>query len=178
MHRWGYYSARSLHLHKKKVLSSLWNTSLVGLNRKKEIISFPEVHQNLGKPGFCFSWPCDLGVKFRQTASLRVLDLLKYSPSTHEGRFLVVPATLPGRQEHFTVCDRSSMRFLLQHLWAAITSHVPPSDKGEEAGEKSKSQRRSNRPVLLVLRVKLHLSYRHIFNHCYSSCPNCMATIQ
>lgn len=47
--------------------------------------------------------------------------------STQEGRFLVVPATFPGRQEHFTVCDRSSMRFLLQHLWAAITSQVPPS---------------------------------------------------
>ena len=47
--------------------------------------------------------------------------------STQEGRFLVVPATFPGRQEHLTVCDRSSMRFLLQHLCAAITSHVPPS---------------------------------------------------
>lgn len=47
--------------------------------------------------------------------------------STQEGRFLVVPATFPGRQEHLTVCDRSSIRFLLQHLWAAITSQVPPS---------------------------------------------------
>lgn len=55
--------------------------------------------------------------------------LKKCSPSTHEGLFLVVPATFPGKQEHLTVCDRSSMRFLLQHLWAAITSHVPPSDK-------------------------------------------------
>lgn len=55
--------------------------------------------------------------------------MLKYSPSTHEGLFLVVPATFPGRQEHLTVWDRSSMRFLLQHRWAAITSHVPPSDK-------------------------------------------------
>lgn len=52
-----------------------------------------------------------------------------YLPSTQEGRFLVVPATFPGRQEHFTVCDRSSIRFLLQHLWAAITSQVPPSTK-------------------------------------------------
>lgn len=52
-----------------------------------------------------------------------------YLPSTQEGRFLVVPATFPGRQEHFTVCDRSSIRFLLQHLWAAITSQVPPSGK-------------------------------------------------
>lgn len=55
-------------------------------------------------------------VEVWEIASLRVLDLLGYSPSTHEGRFLVVPATLPGRQEHLTVCDRSSMRFLLQHL--------------------------------------------------------------
>lgn len=51
----------------------------------------------------------------------------KYSPSTHDGLFLVVPATFPGRQEHFTVWDRSSMRFLLQHRCAAMTSHVPPS---------------------------------------------------
>lgn len=55
-----------------------------------------------------------------------------YLPSTQEGRFLVVPATFPGRQEHLTVCDRSSMRFLLQHLCAAITSHVPPSGKREK----------------------------------------------
>lgn len=57
-----------------------------------------------------------------------------YLPSTQEGLFLVVPATFPGRQEHLTVCDRSSMRFLLQHLCAAITSHVPPSGKRERTG--------------------------------------------
>lgn len=57
-----------------------------------------------------------------------------YLPSTQEGRFLVVPATFPGRQEHLTVCDRSSMRFLLQHLCAAITSHVPPSGERERSG--------------------------------------------
>lgn len=39
----------------------------------------------------------------------------------------VVPATFPGKQEHLTVWDLSSMRFLLQHRWAAITSQVPPS---------------------------------------------------
>lgn len=49
------------------------------------------------------------------------------SPSTQEGLLRVVPATFPGKQEHLTVCERSSMRFLLQHRWAAITSHVPPS---------------------------------------------------
>lgn len=48
-------------------------------------------------------------------------------PSTQEGLLRVVPATFPGRHEHLTVCERSSMRFLLQHRWAAITSHVPPS---------------------------------------------------
>lgn len=50
-------------------------------------------------------------------------------PSTQEGLFLVVPATFPGKQEHFTVWDLSSILFLLQHLCAAITSHVPPSAK-------------------------------------------------
>lgn len=67
-----------------------------------------------------------------------VFCLLKYSPSTHEGWFLVVPATFPGRQEHLTVCDRSSIRFLLQHRWAATTSHVPPSD------EKKKKRRKND----------------------------------
>lgn len=51
MHGWGFYSARSLRLH-KKVLSSLWNTCLVGLNIKMEIISFPVVRQNPDKPVF------------------------------------------------------------------------------------------------------------------------------
>lgn len=47
--------------------------------------------------------------------------------STHDGAARVVPATCPGKQEHFTVCDLSSILFLLQHLWAAMTSHVPGS---------------------------------------------------
>lgn len=67
------------------------------------------------------------------------------SPSTHEGLFLVVPATFPGKQEHLTVCDRSSMRFLLQHLCAAITSHVPPSDKEGREREKSKQIKSASR---------------------------------
>lgn len=46
-------------------------------------------------------------------------------PSTHEGWALVVPATCPGKQEHLTVCDRSSIRFLLQQRCTATTSHVP-----------------------------------------------------
>lgn len=46
-------------------------------------------------------------------------------PSTQEGLALVVPATCPGKHEHFTVCDLSSILFLLQHLWRATTSHVP-----------------------------------------------------
>lgn len=86
----------------KKVLSGLGSTCLAGLKRNMEIISFSVVHQNPDKPVF-FVCVC-------------VPDLLEYSPSTHEGRFLVVPATLPGRQEHLTVCERSSIRFLLQHL--------------------------------------------------------------
>lgn len=64
-----------------------------------------------------------------------------YLPSTQEGLFRVVPATFPGRQEHFTVCDLSSIRFLLQHLCAAITSHVPPSGrKRKKKGKKKKRQ--------------------------------------
>lgn len=38
------------------------------------------------------------------------------APSTQEGAARVVPATCPGKQEHFTVCDLSSILFLLQHL--------------------------------------------------------------
>lgn len=47
------------------------------------------------------------------------------APSTQEGAARVVPATCPGKQEHFTVCDLSSILFLLQHLWSATTSQVP-----------------------------------------------------
>lgn len=47
------------------------------------------------------------------------------SPSTQDGAARVVPATCPGKQEHLTVCDRSSILFLLQHLWSATTSQVP-----------------------------------------------------
>lgn len=46
-------------------------------------------------------------------------------PSTQEGRALVVPATCPGKQEHLTVWERSSILFLLQQRRAATTSHVP-----------------------------------------------------
>ena len=46
-------------------------------------------------------------------------------PSTHDGAALVVPATCPGKQEHLTVWDLSSILFLLQHRCAAITSQVP-----------------------------------------------------
>lgn len=49
----------------------------------------------------------------------------KASPSTQDGAARVVPATCPGKQEHLTVCDRSSILFLLQHLWSATTSQVP-----------------------------------------------------
>lgn len=45
--------------------------------------------------------------------------------STQEGAARVVPATCPGKQEHFTVCDRSSILFLLQHRCRATTSQVP-----------------------------------------------------
>lgn len=47
------------------------------------------------------------------------------APSTQEGAARVVPATCPGKQEHLTVCDLSSILFLLQHRWRATTSQVP-----------------------------------------------------
>lgn len=53
------------------------------------------------------------------------MDKNAFLPSTQEGAALVVPATCPGKQEHLTVCDLSSILFLLQQRWAAITSHVP-----------------------------------------------------
>lgn len=46
-------------------------------------------------------------------------------PSTHDGAALVVPATCPGKQEHLTVWDLSSILFLLQQRCAAMTSQVP-----------------------------------------------------
>lgn len=46
-------------------------------------------------------------------------------PSTQDGAARVVPATCPGKQEHLTVWDLSSILFLLQHRCAAITSQVP-----------------------------------------------------
>ncbi len=49
----------------------------------------------------------------------------KHLPSTQEGCTRVVPATWPGKQEHLTVCERSSILFLLQHRWMATTSQVP-----------------------------------------------------
>lgn len=45
--------------------------------------------------------------------------------STQEGDALVVPATWPGKHEHLTVCERSSILFLLQHRCNATTSHLP-----------------------------------------------------
>lgn len=54
-----------------------------------------------------------------------------FLPSTQEGLFRVVPATFPGKHEHLTVWERSSIRFLLQHRCAAMTSHVPPSVDAE-----------------------------------------------
>lgn len=53
-------------------------------------------------------------------------------PSTQEGAALVVPATCPGKQEHLTVWERSSILFLLQQRWAAMTSQVPALTCTEE----------------------------------------------
>ena len=45
----------------------------------------------------------------------------------------MVPATWPGKQEHLTVWERSSMRFRLQQRRAAITSQVPCFTRTEVA---------------------------------------------
>lgn len=63
-------------------------------------------------------------------------------PSTHDGAALVVPATCPGKQEHFTVWDRSSILFLLQQRCSATTSQVPVRTwcaAGEKTGEMGSS---------------------------------------
>lgn len=67
-----------------------------------------------------------------------------YSPSTQEGAARVVPATCPGKQEHFTVWERSSILFLLQQRWAAMTSHVPGSTRTarREAGTRQAGRTR------------------------------------
>lgn len=87
------------------MVAFLWNTRLgtTGLFSSREPSGINSQQQH--------------NVKTQQTSS----------PSTQEGLLRVVPATFPGKQEHLTVWERSSIRFLLQHRWAAITSHVPPS---------------------------------------------------
>lgn len=82
------------------------------------------------------------------------------SPSTQEGLLRVVPATFPGKQEHLTVWERSSMRFLLQHRWAAITSHVPPSaDRHRHRRSVHDTERfTDNRHELKLLRRKVSSS--------------------
>lgn len=114
----------------------------------------------------------NLGQHCSKTWYFIFLHLFYYLPSTHEGLFLVVPATFPGRQEHLTVCDRSSIRFLLQHLWAAITSHVPPSDKEKRQQTtnyiKSASQPWSDTATFCFLNTSF---YRHLWINidCYHS---------
>lgn len=65
-------------------------------------------------------------------------------PSTHDGAALVVPATCPGKQEHFTVCDRSSILFLLQQRCSATTSQVPVRTWCAAGEKKKKWQERWN----------------------------------
>lgn len=60
-------------------------------------------------------------------------------PSTHEGRARVVPATCPGKQEHLTVWERSSILFLLQQRWAATTSQVPVRSGFDPERERQRS---------------------------------------
>lgn len=62
-------------------------------------------------------------------------------PSTQEGKAFVVPATCPGKQEHLTVWERSSILFLLQQRWAATTSQVPVLSCFDPEEEKSEEKR-------------------------------------
>lgn len=66
------------------------------------------------------------------TQQIKSKDTNTVSPSTQEGAALVVPATCPGKQEHLTVWERSSILFLLQQRWAAMTSQVPALTCTEE----------------------------------------------
>lgn len=60
-----------------------------------------------------------------------------------------------------------------------MTSHVPPSDKGEEAGGKqikvSGVIKQTNAAGFDSQTT--FLTSNTFFSHCFSSCPNCMATI-
>lgn len=86
-------------------------------------------------------------------------------PSTHEGWALVVPATCPGKQEHLTVCDRSSIRFLLQQRCTATTSHVPcltwcwPNNCRDVMESKIKHQCIKKKPIHTVLQDTEPLEY-------------------
>lgn len=64
-------------------------------------------------------------------------------PSTQEGRALVVPATCPGKQEHLTVWERSSILFLLQQRWAATTSQVPVHSCDDPEGDNLEERMKS-----------------------------------
>lgn len=71
-------------------------------------------------------------------------------PSTQEGKALVVPATCPGKHEHLTVWERSSILFLLQQRWAATTSHIPVLSCDDPEKEKSRGRMRSLHPDFYI----------------------------
>lgn len=56
--------------------------------------------------------------------------------STQDGLPRVVPATFPGRQEHWMVWDRSSIWLWLQQRRMAITLQVPPPWIGRKSRDK------------------------------------------
>lgn len=103
-------------------------------------------------------------------------------PSTQEGRALVVPATCPGKHEHLTVWERSSILFLLQQRWAATTSQVPVlscDDPDKEKLEVTKSQfftssfRRGSVDNFRDNNTMLQVAGKATFKHCWAICPPC-----
>lgn len=84
-------------------------------------------------------------------------------PSTHEGRARVVPATCPGKQEHLTVWERSSILFLLQQRWAATTSQVPVRSGFDPERERER-QRRWNGGNMMMMLCVLHVSWDSLSN--------------
>lgn len=91
----------------------------------------------------CGLWGCKCYTRIYEYTHSRTEThrLVAFVPSTHDGLALVVPATCPGKQEHLTVWERSSILFLLQQRWTATTSHVPCFTWYETEKEKERKER-------------------------------------
>lgn len=153
-HGWGFYSARSLRRHqKKKVLSSLRNTCLVGLNIWKSFLSLRcfriglFLHVCVHVAVFVRS-----GLKFRKSRRCYVCWICwdTHRPHTRVGFWWFQPpcradrstwpsVTAPQCGSYYSICEQR-----LLHT-------CPPLIREKKCERnKSKSQGWSNKPVLLV----------------------------